>query len=306
MVRKPNATILALTVIVACLLVGVSCLGRTTREGALRSLVESGPAFAPSTGELGVRDGFLAYMAEDAIVFRPRAVNARQFLSAQPATPGLLSWEPVFADISESGDLGFTTGPWNYRTHPDSAPVAYGQYFSFWKLQEDGSWKVMLDHGTSHPPAEGSLSQLTSPEHPRYDDAWSVSMWGREAEITKLLEVDGAFSAASAARGSTAALSGYVDADVRTLRNGMQPLTGAESLRNQTSLRPGSLTWVPAGGDVSASGDLGYTYGEYTYTPADSSASSETGIYVRAWRRTSVESWRVIVDIMTPLPDGVD
>jgi hypothetical protein len=84
------------------------------------------------------------------------------------------------------------------------------------------------------------------------------------------------------------------------MRNGLEPLTGAENLRTRHSDRPGSLTWQPAGGDVSLSGDLGYTYGEYTYTPQDSAAAVETGIYVRAWRRTSMESWRVIVDIMTP------
>jgi len=64
-----------------------------------------------------------------------------------------LLWTPVGADISNSGDLGYTYG--NYEFHSkdkDGKPtVEYGKYTSIWKKQSDGSWKVVLDMGNASP-----------------------------------------------------------------------------------------------------------------------------------------------------------
>ncbi len=125
--------------------------------------------------------------------------------------------------------------------------------------------------------------------------------WERDDVVAKLLEIDRAFSSTSEATGLLAALTTYASGDVRTLRNGMQPVTGAESLRTLASERSGTLTWQPLGGEVSMSGDLAYTYGEYEYIEPGSAAPTEVGVYVRAWRRISDESWRVTVDVQTPI-----
>jgi ketosteroid isomerase-like protein len=99
-----------------------------------------------------------------------------------------------------------------------------------------------------------------------------------------------------------------VTSDVRVLREGRQPLDGIDALRELLSQQPGSLSWDVSGGDVSRSGDLGYTYGDYEFRPAAADAPTESGVYVRAWRRGSggSGSWRVAVEVMTPLPQSPD
>jgi ketosteroid isomerase-like protein len=64
-----------------------------------------------------------------------------------------LIWTPVGADISASGDLGYTYGTYEFHSiDKDAKPVVqYGKYTSIWKLQKDGSWKVVLDMGNSSP-----------------------------------------------------------------------------------------------------------------------------------------------------------
>jgi len=64
-----------------------------------------------------------------------------------------LTWIPVGADISASGDLGYTYGTWEFHTKDkDGKPaVDYGNYTSIWKKQKDGNWKVALDMGNSRP-----------------------------------------------------------------------------------------------------------------------------------------------------------
>jgi len=61
--------------------------------------------------------------------------------------------KPFHADIAASGDLGYTLGTYELRAKDEAgkATVAYGKYCSVWKKQPDGSWKWVVDVGTSSP-----------------------------------------------------------------------------------------------------------------------------------------------------------
>jgi ketosteroid isomerase-like protein len=60
-----------------------------------------------------------------------------------------LQWEPERADIAASGDLGWTTGRFvSEGPGPDGTTVRVeGIYVSIWRLQPDGTWKVVMDLG---------------------------------------------------------------------------------------------------------------------------------------------------------------
>jgi ketosteroid isomerase-like protein len=64
-----------------------------------------------------------------------------------------LLWTPVGADISSSGDLGYTYGTFEFHSKDKTGKsiVEHGKYTSIWKLQKDGSWKVVLDMGNASP-----------------------------------------------------------------------------------------------------------------------------------------------------------
>jgi ketosteroid isomerase-like protein len=66
------------------------------------------------------------------------------FISQLSDTAYTLSWQPMNAEISKSGDLGFTYGVYELSIK-DS--VYKGTYVSIWKKQNDGSWKFVLDSG---------------------------------------------------------------------------------------------------------------------------------------------------------------
>ena len=299
--RLQSWSYVAATAAAAGALVLSSCSSETeTGEGyemALTSLVESERAFSSAAAELGIRDAFIANMADDAVIFRPQVVNAQAFLREQPATPGVLSWEPAFADVGDSGDLGFTTGPWNFAPDPDSEYIAFGQYFSFWKKQSDGTWKVVIDHGTSQPERDASQAVRTPV---RAATAKTEEDPADIAEIREsLLQRDRAFAAALSTGVTTEILATFAEPSIRLMRNGRPPFYGIESMSELATETPGSPTWVVLGGDASRSGDLGYTYGEYTVT---ATTTEEVGNYVRAWRRSPDGSWRIVVDLMVPIP----
>ena len=62
-----------------------------------------------------------------------------------------ISWKPVNAEIAQSGDLGYTWGNWKFSTKDTTY---YGNYFTAWKKQKDGTWKVTLDGGNNTPKPE--------------------------------------------------------------------------------------------------------------------------------------------------------
>ncbi|MBK6814037.1 MAG: hypothetical protein IPG82_00970 [Saprospiraceae bacterium] len=59
-----------------------------------------------------------------------------------------ISWYPLAAEVAASFDLGYTWGNWKYAAIDTTM---YGNYFTVWKKQADGSWKVKLDGGNNTP-----------------------------------------------------------------------------------------------------------------------------------------------------------
>src|SRR5438445_1051794 len=81
------------------------------RQANRLAIVEAECAFARAAATKGTRDAFLEFLTDDGIIFQPGPVNGKQFWQARAPRKGLLSWEPIFADVSLAGDMGYTTGP---------------------------------------------------------------------------------------------------------------------------------------------------------------------------------------------------
>jgi ketosteroid isomerase-like protein len=99
--------------------------------------------------------GYMSYYADDAVevpnggpIIQGK-VNIAKGMGFLDQKDNRLTWTPVGADISASGDLGYTYGTFEFRSKDkDGKPVVdHGKYTSIWKKQRDGSWKVVLDMG---------------------------------------------------------------------------------------------------------------------------------------------------------------
>jgi len=272
---------------------------------ALESMVATELAFAKMAKEQGIRPSFMAFIAEDGILFRPRAVKGKKWMIDNPAPASdkhpLLSWYPAIADIALAGDMGYTTGPWEFRQDiHDAKAVAFGNFLTVWKKQADGTWKFAVDLGISHPqPAESAARLFELPKN--YKQPAKGRVVNTEAERAILLGRERKFSAASAARGARAAFLANAATDVRVFREGDLPLAGKE--KGAAVVPPGAniWTWQPEAWDVSRSGDLGYSYGTYQLK-SDGTKSSETGNYFRIWKKQA-GVWKVVVDLANPVPE---
>ncbi len=121
--------------------------------------------------------------------------------------------------------------------------------------------------------------------------------WKSEIVITEL-----EFAEMAHKEGIPKAFITYAAEDVVLLRNN-NLIIGKESLREmftnkESDFNNVSLTWKPDFVDVSSSGDLGYTYGKYTYTKTDSTGKTVVteGIFHTVWKRQADGTWKFVWD----------
>ena len=121
---------------------------------------------APSAPpELTSREGgsaaWVGWFAEDGRMVQPGVglIQGHSAIAERMVgldAPGVsLVWEPDYADIAQSGELGWTTGTFVSEGPAPDGGVArtQGRYVSIWRRQPDGSWRVVMDLGNPTEPA---------------------------------------------------------------------------------------------------------------------------------------------------------
>ncbi len=265
----------------------------------LQEMVLTEQAFSRMAAEKNTRDAFMEFIADDGLLFRPTAVNGKKWMSEHPVPPSdkhpLLAWQPAFAGMSAAGDLGFTTGPWEFKEDvKDEKPSGYGHFVTLWKKQPDGKWKFVVDLGINHPMSGGpqTLWQPPEPKPPVKIQRVDVAIARRN-----LLDWDRDYLQRSTKRGLARTFMSYASPDVRLYRVGSLPFIGRTVSANALEAAKGQVSWTTVGGDVSHSGDLGYTYGTYEVTGA--TRVTERGSYVRIWQKEG-GVWRIVLDVANP------
>ena len=263
----------------------------------LQKMVQTEQAFSRMAAEKNTRDAFMAFIADDGLLFRPGAVNGKQWMRDHPVPASdkrpLLAWQPAFAGMAAAGDLGFTTGPWEFKQDvKDEKPAGYGHFVTLWKEQADGSWKFVVDLGINHPQSGGPQTLWNPLAEKARKNFKAVDV---AKALQALLDRDREFSSAVGKRGLAQGFSSYSSPDVRLYRTGSLPFVGRTAAANALTSAKGQPTWTPLGGDVSRSGDLGYTHGTYETTDG-AKGVIERGSYLHIWKNEG-GVWRVVLDV---------
>jgi ketosteroid isomerase-like protein len=259
-------------------------------QSALQDMVKTEQAFSKMAQDKSIREAFLAYIADDGLLFRPGAVNGKSWMLEHPVPPSdkrpVLVWQPAFAGMAASGDMGFTTGPWEAKADVnDEKPAGFGHFMTVWKKQADGSWRFVVDLGISHAQYGGPLI-VWEPRAPSKNEKF------KPVDVTSarksLLDRDQAYGVA-ATPGVSKAFAAFASPDVRLYRANNLPFIGRDASVDALAKTTGEVKWQPIAADVSQAGDLGYTHGTYE-------AANERGSYVRIWKKENGQ-WRIIMDV---------
>lgn len=93
----------------------------------------------------------------------------------------------------------------------------------------------------------------------------------------------------------------YFAAETGVIKRGKKVIKGKDAIRQwyEKDMKPNeTLTWVPTFVEVSQSGDLAYTYGDFVFTYPDSMGvlKQNKGIFHTVWKRQEDGSWRYVWD----------
>jgi hypothetical protein len=270
---------------------------------AIQRMVATERAFAAATAEVGVRDGFLSFFADDAIEIVPpsdrlaaavRPAKARLEALDPPKLPLLtkLMWEPFTGQVSVDGTLGWLTGGYVGLNEPTGSLTARGAYFSVWKRQTNGTWRVWLDEGITLPGLWEGASPFRAAPDPDMGTA------GGSDESLAIAE-----AAVSTTREAWLA---RLASDVRLHRDGVMPIVGRDRVAGWAAGAWQRTRYVTIRTEIAGSNDLGVALGGYEATiktpaPATTSAgAAEIGTWVRVWKRDLGGRWRIIFETTKP------
>ncbi|MVM31142.1 hypothetical protein GO755_13960 [Spirosoma sp. HMF4905] len=261
-----------------------------TVQADYEQLVAAEQAFARLALEQGIPKAFVENLDEQSVVFLtnrflPGKSTYQHILDGQ----GKLTWRPTYAEISASGTMGYTTGPFEFRPHSmNEEPVSYGQFTSVWHKTATGQWKALLDFGCSHGKPDRPEATLVLPTQfaRKATGIVDTSVVGRE-----LMQTEVAFVQVAHTQSLQAAYQLVLPASdsIRLLREGSLVYSGlaAQNLGKASSQK---IDYQPVRVIVSSAGDFGFSYGYATFN------QSRQG-YIRIWRKRQ-GAWQLAHEVL--------
>ena len=271
---------------------------KSKRDSAIEEVAKAERNFAKMSVEQGTRAAFFANFVQDGISFGPQPAPMRELFGPppDPNTPrkNVLDWYPTWTDASHSGDFAFSTGPSMSKEKASGKAVRWGNFASVWRMQSDGTWKVVLDIGIQHAePPRNSENRWSAGKESKYKPRISTN----DEEALKLFErqfVNG--------KQLVDAYSSVLTDESRLHRPGIFPVLGKNSiLEHLENSGVSAVQFEPMAAVIASSGDLAYTYGSYITGPGD-----KKGYYAHFWKRDKNGEWKLIIDASNPADEKTD
>jgi len=138
--------------LILALLVFNSCSQKTSLEPIKEKIITTEIAFAKMAKEVGLKEAFLEFAADSAVLNRNgKMIKGKQqiatYFDSQTLQNVSLEWEPEFVEVAKAGDMAYTYGPFTFSAISEEGDpkIASGYFHTVWKKQEDGSWKFVYD-----------------------------------------------------------------------------------------------------------------------------------------------------------------
>src|SRR4030095_5849775 len=166
--------------------------------------------------------------------------------------------------------------------------IGFGHYVTIWAKQRHSQWKIALDVGTENPqPPEPPPSlqllplDVTAGTQPEENSRRSLKKAERQF-------------AQAAHDGIGKAILDYAADDIRVYREKSFPAVGLVAARLMLTSEHGKATFEPGGSKMSRSGDVSYSYGNYSEERGN---AVDHGIYLMIWRANMNGDWRLALNL---------
>lgn len=245
-------------------------------------VVNAEKRFASYALQTNTKEAFLKFMDTGAVVFKDGDIlKAKPTWEAKKADRSRLIWEPAFAVVSTGGDIGITSGPWQYKPEGKDSVVATGEFTTVW-IKKDTAYKWIIDMGIDHNQKIKSPS-ITGVALSHYERSGYPG-------LRYMLMAEQRFTDSYHATGKEA-YRDVADNDIYLINNGYTPVHGVYRLDQALTNMSGTMKFQAVGSGCSQQGDLGYVYGYVN-------DKDKKGNYLRVWRRIG-RKWMIILQTIT-------
>jgi len=250
-------------------------------QRSIDSMIQTERDFANTALVASTREAFIKFIDSSGIVFeRGKPVNGLEAYTKSERRPGILTWEPEYAEIAATNDFGYTTGPWKYYANSIKAnPVAHGYFITVWHLTNNG-WKFLIDFGITCSEQKKKITLK------KKSTANSKLLKGTE-QLTS--EAEATFIQAYNTQG-VAAYNSFLSSQSRINHSGFLPATNAAERKALLDSLPQNISYTILGSGVAPGTDLGYVYGSAVIN------DKQDG-YLRIWRKET-NGWKIAVEVL--------
>ncbi len=273
--------------------ISLKALAQPADPSAARETAKIDGEYSNVSVAKGMPAASVEYFAEHGVAFAPGPVEGKKYWAGRTNFPGTLIWQPIFAFAAGAADLGYTTGVWELKKSSEARSLGFGHYVTVWAKQPKGQWKIALDVGTENPqPPEPPPSlQLLPPDV-------TAGTQPQENSRRSLQKAQRQFAEA-AHNGISKAILDYAADDIRVYREKSFPAVGLVAAKLMLTSEQGNVTFQPGGSKMSRSGDLSYSYGNYSEERGN---VVEHGIYLMIWRADMNGDWKLALNLQKKLP----
>jgi ketosteroid isomerase-like protein len=134
-------------------LIIVSC--QTNSENSADVLLKIDKEFSDYSLANGTKEAFLKYAADSAVMLSNHSLPIKgksainEVFPSSDSINSTLTWEPAYAQISESKDIGYTYGFYKSTKRKGVEIIQNeGCYVTIWQKNKSGIWKWVMDCGT--------------------------------------------------------------------------------------------------------------------------------------------------------------
>lgn len=252
-------------------------------QKGIDNLIQAEKNFAAYSVAHNTKEAFQKFIDSNSIMFdNGKPVRAIEFWDKREKNAGVLNWGPQYAEISASGDFGYTTGPWTFQPTKNDSIAARGQYITVWHINKNGEWKFLVDLGVGNTQS-GSTEEriIDTPKEPAFPDEHSpISLLERTETNFNSLVV----------KNKSKAYETWLSHESILTRNGFLPAATSAERRSIINSTPANIKYTMDGCGISIIPDMGYTYGT---TVINDKAEN----YLRIWRREKT-GWNIAVEVL--------
>jgi len=264
------------------------CVGFAPGQDSAQKVFATEKAFETMVSEKGINAGFVEFMAPDGVIFTPDAVNGRDAWKNRPASPALLTWNPIWIEVSSNGALAYSIGNGVYRAKgPDDATPSYTHYLSIWSRQTNGEYRAVLDTGIVHDKPGSLPTEWKSPAA-----VGNTKLQNSAADHALY------FYSTVDQQGAVKAYKTYLADDAFLMRNGSLPFVGKKAAVEFLESTKPMIKFAKRKTFIEA-GDLAWVQNLYAITDK-SGTEIERGNFIQVWKLRDGK-WLIAADVFAPM-----